>query len=159
EPRRMVGDRDVGVPLRAGLAGHVGKRGAASGPVRGGVQVAADLRELHELRERVCLRGVDLPAILAELGWDEIHVERGVDLLLRERGDLLTARLGAYPVQAVFVEQELSPEGQAAEPDVVLLRPRAIEEVRSERSCGDHPEIDLQSAVDDDRTLRVAARE
>src|SRR5438309_8269523 len=106
----------------------------------------------------MCLRRVDLAPILAELGRDEVHLERGVYVLLRQRGDLLTTLLGTDAVQPVLVEEKLSAQGQAAQPHVVLLRTGEIEERRAERPGRHYPQVDLQSTVDDDRALRIASR-
>jgi hypothetical protein len=121
--------------------------------------MAAYPRHVDELRECVGFGGVDLAPILAELGRDEVHLERRVDLLLRQRGDLLTALLGAHPVEPVLVEKELSPKSEAAQPHVVFLRTREVEQGGAERPRGDDPQVDLQATVDDDRALRVSARE
>src|SRR5438132_1339235 len=107
----------------------------------------------------MCLRRVDLAPILAELGRDEVHLERGVYVLLRQRGDLLTTLLGTDAVQPVLVEEKLSAQGQAAQPHVVLLRTGEIEKRRPERPGRHYPQVDLQSTVDDDRALRFASRE
>src|SRR5919201_1711499 len=47
----------------------------------------------------------------------------------------------------------------SSEADVVLLRSGEVEERRAERPRRDHSQVDLQTASDDERALRVATRE
>src|SRR2546430_4310652 len=105
------------------------------------------------------LRGIDLVPVLTKLGRDEVHLERGVDLLCGLRGDLLTALLRTDAVEAVLVEEQLSAKSQAAQADVVLLGSGEVEECRSERPRRNDAEIDLKAAVDDDRAFRFATSE
>ena len=51
------------------------------------VQVAAQVRSLHQLRQCAARGLVDLASAFAQLGWDPVAAERGVDVLFRLAGD------------------------------------------------------------------------
>ena len=78
----MVGHRDVRVALVARAADHRGEGVAPIGPVRVRMEIALQVLDRDQDGQRVRERGVDLAVILAELGRDPIHAERGVDVLL-----------------------------------------------------------------------------
>ena len=77
----VIGDRDVLEPGGPGRQRHRLGVGAAVG--RGGVhvQVAAEILPLDQPRERPCLGGGNLPAVLPQLGRHERETERLVDAL------------------------------------------------------------------------------
>src|SRR5258708_28554470 len=98
---------------------------------------------------------VDLPAVLALLGWDPVQTERGVHVLL---GLACDARLIVEAKDAVFVERQTQAQRHAAQADVVRLRPGEVLPRRSELRRRDGPAVHLQP-VDDDRALGVAAQQ
>ena len=82
ESDRVVGHRDVRVALVARTVDHVAKGVPAIGPIGVRVQITLQLLDAHERGQGVRERRIDLAVILAELGRDPIHAERGVDLFL-----------------------------------------------------------------------------
>ena len=113
----MVGDRDVRVAEGARRVDHLRQRGFAVARVRVHLQVAVDLLEGDELRERVFLRERDLAAVFPHLRRNPVEAERGVDLLFRPARDTLRS-----PKHTVLVELELLGLGDLAQLDVVRLR-------------------------------------
>src|SRR4051812_5104645 len=123
------------------------------------MEIATDVVDRRELGQRVRERRVDLAMILTELWRDPVDLERGVDLLLGLRRDLLAAGLSADAVEAVLVQQQLPLQRMAAEPDVVLLRAGEVDHRGAPGARRDDTQVDLQTAADDDRGLRVPLRE
>ena len=80
--RRVVGDREVLVAAFAGGLAHLGDRRPAVGSLGVAVQVAADVAQLHQRRERAGDRRLDLTAVLAQLRLDVGEAQTRVELLL-----------------------------------------------------------------------------
>ena len=77
---RVVGDRHVGVAALAAGLGHLLERVATVGEGRVGVQVAADVVELDQVRQLAFARRLQLAAALAQLRLDVGVAEALVDL-------------------------------------------------------------------------------
>src|SRR5258708_9592045 len=97
---------------------------------------------------------VDLPAVLALLGWDPVQTERGVHVLL---GLACDARLVVDAKDAVFVERQAQAQRHAAQADVVRLRPGEVLPRRSELRRRDGATVHLQP-VADNRALGISAQ-
>jgi hypothetical protein len=76
----VVGDGDVAEAAGDGGFGHLADGGGAVGLGGVHVDVAADVGEGDEMRERVGCGGFELAGVLAELGWDVVEVEGVVDV-------------------------------------------------------------------------------
>ena len=113
---RVVRDAEELVAQLFGGLGHLLDGGDAVGGVGVGVEIAADVLEPDELRQRVLLRGFDLAAVLPQQGVHEIQAQLRVDFLLRRPGDPLVAF-----EQAILVELEPGLHGDLAQVDVVGL--------------------------------------
>ena len=90
-----------------------------------GVQLALDVGKLDEPGQL----GLELAAVLAQLGWNPRQIEGGVDLLLgagRDRRALRRAAVGGE--EPVLVEPQLLLDRPCAHRDVVLLRAREVQE-------------------------------
>ena len=88
-------------------------------PGRVGVQVALEVAQLDELRQRALARRLQLAGVLAELGWDELVAEERVELLLVAVRDRLA---GVDDGDAVLGDRETAPLRLLPHGDVVLLR-------------------------------------
>ena len=82
---RVVGDRQVGVAAVAAGLGHLLERVAAVGEGGVGVEVAADVADLDQLRQLALARRLQLAAALAQLRLDVGVAEALVDLAPRSR--------------------------------------------------------------------------
>ena len=112
----MVGDRDVLVAQRASRLDHLGEGGLAVARVGVHLQVAADVFERDELRERVRLGERDLTAVLAQLRRNPVETECVIDVPLGAARDAL--RSAEDPV---LVQLELLRLRDLAQLDVVCL--------------------------------------
>ena len=104
--------------------------GAAVGGRRVHVQVAAQVLERDQPRQRAGLGRLDLAAILAQFRRDERQAERLVDAFLGLAGHERTV---VHPVEAVFVQLEAALDGAVAKRDVVALRAGEVLERRAAR--------------------------
>ncbi len=100
----MIGEGEVLVALGPRPLRHLGNAVAAIGPRRVRVEVAPDVVQLDERGEPVLKGGFDLAAVLAQLGRDPVHAQRGEDLLLRLGRDRRSTFF-AHAVEAVLVEE------------------------------------------------------
>ena len=142
----MVADGDVLVAAPAGGAGHfLDGVGAVAGH-RVHVQVAAEVVEGEQLASGQL--GVELAAVLAQLGRGTGQAEPGVDVLFACPG-----QHGLAVEQAVLVEPQLLLHRELAQADVVLLGAGEVLQGRPERLRGHHAQVDLQlvSVAGDDR--------
>ena len=115
----VIGDGQVVQPGGLCGAGHALDVVAAVGRRRMAVQVAPQIRELDQLRQRAALGGLDLAAVLAQFGRHVRESQRCVDPRLVLAGD---ARVVVDLVQAVLVQLEPALDRAVAQDDVVRLR-------------------------------------
>ncbi len=148
-----------GVPTPPSRLGHDLDRVGAVGPLGVTVQVAGEVLEPDEGRHPAGERGLDLTLVLAQLRFDERQPEEGVGFLLGregpELGVIARERLAvlADPEEALLGQAPAHVPGSFPEADVVLLRAREMDAVRSRGAGRHHHEIDLRSAHDAHRGL------
>ena len=99
---------------------------------------------LDQLRQRAVARGLDLAAVLAQLGRDPGQPDGGVDRLLRVPGDALLA-----PEHPVLVDLQIALLGHAADDDVVRLGTGEVLERCAVALLRDHPQVDLDAVLQD----------
>ena len=92
-----------------------------------------DVGEFDQLRQFAGFGGLDLAAVLAQLGRDPGQAKGGVDFCLGGADDLAGA-VGAK--QGVLGERQALVEGQLAQVHVVILRAGGILQGGAERSGG-----------------------
>ena len=153
---RVVGDREVlvGRARRAAAAISSSGRGAV-GQRRVGVQVAAQVVELDQLRQPAAgrRRRLELAAALAQLGRDPVEPERRVDLLLGRAAHRLAGRVVEDPVLG---DVQAAAHGRLAQRHVVRLGAREVLEDVAELVGLDDPQVDLHARVRDDARARLA---
>ena len=155
----VVGQDLVGVAAPPGGLGHDLDRVDAVGPVRVAVQVAAQVGDVDEGRQRARERRLDLAAVLAQLRLDERQAEEGVRLGLgRERpelGGVAGQRLPvlADPQEPLLRERPALVAGHRAQADVVLLRPGEVDAVRAGLAGRHDHQVHLRAAQQADRGL------
>ena len=116
------------------------------------VQVAAQVVERDEVRERAGERRLDLALVLAQLGLDERQAEERIRLLLRGEGPQLGGGTGerlailADAQEALLGQAPALVAGALADPDVVLLRPREVDAIGAGRAGRHDHEVDLRAA-------------
>ena len=128
------------------------------------LQIAPDVLERNELRQRIGHRRLDFTTILAERGWDPAHAEHLVDAFLRIARETLAVLLAHRRRIYVFGEPEDTPlvhaeslaNRQRAHGDIVLFRAGEILQRRPERTTRNHAQVDLQARVQNDAALRRA---
>src|SRR5689334_20883005 len=126
----MVGDREVRVAPGPGGLGHLLERVVPVGEGGVGVEVAADVAELDQLRQLALAGSAELSATLAELRLDVGVAEPLVDALLGGAAlDIAALDLG----DAVLGDGEASPDRVLAQLDVVVLGPGEVLEQVAER--------------------------
>ena len=131
----VVGQHLVGVAAAARGLGHDLDAVRAVGPVGVAVQVAAQVVERDEARQRAGEGRLDLAAVLAQLRLDERQAEERVRLLLGGERPQLGAVTGqrlavlADPQEALLGQAPALVAGALAEPDVVLLRAGEVDPV------------------------------
>ena len=152
----MIGDGDVLEPRLARRRGHRPDVVLAVGFGAVHVEVAAQIGEIDEPRERAGRGGVELAAHLAQLGRNPVEAERGVDLLLALAGD---ANLVGDPEQAVLVQLEALADGAVAQRDVVGLRSGEVLQRGAAAVGGDEAQVGLEAALDEDARFRLAVAE
>ena len=124
EQRRVVGDREVGVAARLGGGDHVVQGGDTVSEVGVGVQVAADVGQLDEVRKVPRQCGLDLAGVLSDRRGDPGEVEARVHLLLGRGGEQL---VGGDVEQAVLGQLRARPHGHLAQTYVVGLGTREVQ--------------------------------
>ncbi len=132
----VIGDGEVLVAARPRRLGH-GADGvvAVAGPGMA-VQVATDIAQLHQSRQRSLLGGFHLAAILPELGRDPRQPHGVEHLLLGAPGDP-----GVTPEHAVLVDLQPALHPQGAHRDVVFLGAGEVVQRRAVAHRRHHPEI------------------
>ena len=141
---RVVGDRHVGVAAVAARRGHLGEGVAAVGEGRVGVEVAADVAELDQLRQLPFARRLQLAAALAQLRLDVGVAEPLVDLVLGlAEGDLVGLGVG----DAVLGDREAALHRVLAELDVVGLGAGEVLEQVAELGGRDDAQVDRDAVV------------
>ena len=153
---RMVGDRDVFASLLAGAPRHRQDVMAAVGFRRMHVDVAAQIGERDQPRQRACLGGVDLSPQLAERRVDEGEAQRCVQAFLGLASHLVA---GDDVEEAIFVQGEPAVQRALAQGDVVRFRAREILQRRPACVRRDQPQIGLESLPQQDARLRLALAE
>ena len=153
---RVVGDREVGVAAGPRGLRHLLERVVAVGDRRVAVEVAPDVLQRDQLRQRARRRGCDLAVGLAQLGLDVGEAEALVHLGL--------GRVASRPRRcAVSVipcsETESSIRyGSLAQLDVVLGRPGEVLEQVPVGSGRDDPQVDGDPVVGRDPSARPRPR-
>ena len=141
ETRRVVGDREIGVTGIARGERHLLDR---RGPVRGcrvTVQVPLQIGALDQVGQRTVGGGLELAAVLAQLGLDVLQAEQLVDLVFA----LATVRLAGRVVEhSIFRHVQPPPHGAVAQRHVVLLGTREVLHQVAELIGRDDPQVDLQ---------------
>ena len=151
----MVGDRHVVVAELPRGARHLLDAGVAVGERRVHVQVAADVVQLDQLREPALARGLELAAVLAQLGRDVLHAEPLVDLLLGREGLGAAALVVGDPVLA---HVQAAPHRLGAQRLVVLPGAREVLEQVAEGLLRHDPEVHRQPGVGDRLRAGLAGR-
>ena len=136
---RVVGDRHVGVAALAAGLGHLLERVAAVGEGRVGVEVAADVAELDQVRQLALARRLQLAPPLAQLRLDVGVAEALVDVLLG-RAELDLAALGLG--DPVLGDREAAGHRLFAQLHVVGLGAGEVLEQVAEGLRGDDPQVD-----------------
>ncbi len=144
----VIRDRHVLVAERAARLHHVVQRVLAVGLLRVTVQVAADIVELDEIRQRAVLGRLDLAAVLAQLGRDPGHVQPMIERLLVLRREQTIALH-----DAVLVHLPAALPGTAAHGDVVLLGACEVQKRRAEALRLDEAQVHTQPARELHRDL------
>jgi hypothetical protein len=106
--------------------------------------------------QRLGLRGLDLAPHLAQLRWNPVEAERGIDVLLALAGHLHVVR---GPEQSILVQLEALADRAIAQRDVVRLRSGEVLHRGAAAVGRDEPEVGLKSALDEHARLRVAVSE
>src|SRR5438477_113709 len=154
DPLRVIGDRDVLVAERAGGLGHLVDGALAVGGRGVHLEIAADVRELHEARQSTLAGQGDFPAGFAQLRRYPVEAELGVDLFLGLPGH------APRPLeQAVLVELVAVLLGDLAELDVVRFGAGEVLQRRAVRGGLDRAQVHLQPAAQLDRGSGVAFRD
>ena len=152
----VIGNRQV---LQPGLARRERHRldvfaAVGLGGVR--VNVAADVLERDEVRQRAPLGRVDLAAPLAQLGRNLRQTERVVDLRLGPPGH---ERPVVDAKETVLVQLEPARDRSVAQRDVVRFRSGEILHGRAAALLGHEPEIGLDAAPEPHARLGFALTE
>ena len=151
---RVLGDRDVLVAAaRAPPRAISSTRRVPVGERRVHVEVAADVVELDQLRQAALARRLELAAVLAQLGRDELHAEPLVDLLLGRVGDGLAALVVGDPVLA---HVQAAPHRLGAQRLVVPAGAGEVLEQVAEGLLRHDPQVDGQAGVGDRLGARLA---
>ncbi len=143
---RVVGDREVFPAAPHGLLGHLLQRLAAVTQRRVAVQVAAQVAQLDQLRQRAVGGGLELPAALAQLGRDPRVAQPLVDLLL---GRALQRRAVLVAQDPVLAHVQPAPDRGLAQLHVVGLRAREVLQDVAELLRRDDPQVHLHARVRD----------
>ena len=117
------------------------------------VQIALEILQLDELRQRAVGRSLDLSLVLAQLGRNPRKAEALVDV------GLLRAWLGLAAVdrrEAVLGQAQALVAGALAQRHVVRLRAGEVLQQRAPLRRVDHAQVYLHAVVQHDRRLGVA---
>ena len=158
----VVGQDLVGVAAPAGRLGHDLDRVRAVRPVRVAVQVAAQVAELDEARQRARPAPPRSRHVLAQLGLDERQAEEGVRLRLGGEGPELGGVAGerlavlADAQEALLGQAPALVAGPFAQPDVVFLGPGEVDPVRAGLPGRHDHQVGLRPAKEADRGLVAA---
>ena len=96
----------------------------------------------HQVRQPTGLGRLDLALVLSNGGRDPRKPQR---LVYHPLGLLRHHRAGSGLVQRVLAEHPLPLDSQPAQPDVVFLRAREVEEGRPPLVHGNHTDVNLQT--------------
>jgi hypothetical protein len=159
----VVGDGDVAETAEQGGFGHLAYGAGAIGLVGVHVEVAADIGEGDESRERAArwvgkaeCGGFEFAAVFAELGGDVVEVEGVVDGLLCFRSnDLIVFQ----SEQGVLGEGEAAFDGALAEGDVVVLGAGEVLEGGAVAGAGEEANVDLEVVAEGEGDFVLAAGE
>ena len=119
------------------------------------VDVALQLGERDEDRQRASRRNLDFALVLAQLGRNPLQAKLSVDLFLSRTRDSVATGDGSKPVLG---EAQALASCSLAQRHVVRLRTSEVLEHGAPLRGIDHPQILLHPVVQDDRGLRVAKR-
>ena len=119
------------------------------------MDVALQLCERDEHRQRASRRNLNFALILAQLGRDPLQTKPSVDLFLGRTRDGVATSDGSKPVLG---ETQALASCSLAQRHVVRLRTGEVLQERAPLRRLDHPQIDLHPVVQHDRGLRVAKR-
>ena len=136
----MIGQRHVGVAARLRRLRHVLDGRGAIGPIGMDMQIAADVVDADQTRQRAGLGERDLAAVLAHFRRDIGKAELPVDLFLGSAGDAPLARK-----QAIFVQFPFMVVGDAAQGDVMRLGAGKIEQRGAIALLGHRAHVDLDA--------------
>ena len=152
---RVIGDRQIRKSPRNRGLGHLSRSGMPVGGVSMRMDVALQLCERDEHRQRASRRNLNFALILAQLGRDPLQTKPSVDLFLGRTRDGVATSDGSKPVLG---ETQALASCSLAQRHVVRLRTREVLQERTPLRRFDHPQIHLHPVVQDDRGLRIAKR-
>jgi hypothetical protein len=148
----VVGDGDVVEAERAGRPGHLLEGGVAVAPVAVDLEIAAQVARRDQPGQSAGLCGLDLTAVLAQLGRNPGQVEGAVELLFGAAGDPLRAA-----EEPVLVELELALPRDAPQRDVVALAAREVGQGRAEALERDCAQVGVDTVLESHEGLRLAS--
>ena len=137
----------------------------AVGPFGVAVQVAPQVGQGDEVRQRAREGGLELARLLAQLRLDVRQADEGVGLGLGREGPQFGRVAGqrlavlADPQEALLGQAPALVAGHRAEPDVVLLGAGEVDAVRPALARRDDHQVDLRTTAQPDRGLVAAAPE
>ena len=118
------------------------------------MQVAAEVAQLDQVRQRPRARRLELAAALAQLGRDPLVAEVRVHLLLGLEGVHL-ARLDLR--DPVLGDREPAPDGRLAQGDVVVLGAGEVLEQVAVAVRRHDSQVEAEAVLADDGRLRIAS--
>ena len=137
----VVGDRNISEPPCQRRLGHLADGVAAVGRIGVHVQIAANIRQRNQLRQRVRCRSLQFAAVLAQLGRDVVEIQRAIDLLLaRGRDDHVVFQ----PQQGILAQRQPALDGALAQRHIVHLRSRKVLQRRTIARARKQPDVHLQ---------------
>ncbi len=152
----VIGDRQVFQSCLSRRERHRLDVVAAVGFGRVGVDVAADVLEPDQLRQRAPFGRLELAAPLAKLGRNLRETQRVVDVRLGPPGH---ERSVVHAKEPVLVQLEPARDGPVAQRDVVRFRAGEVLHRRAAAFFGHEPEIGLNAAPEPHARLRVSLAE
>ena len=150
----MIGHGQIREASLPGRGGHFLDGGHAVGPRAMGVQVAAEVLQPDQFRQRTGGGPFEFPPRLAEFRGKQRQVEDGIDVCLLFAGN---PRLASK--DAVLVDLQSPCLGHAAEDHVMGLGAGEVLKRRAERLGRDHAQVDLQTDAQPDGHFRAAAEQ